>query len=205
MRLDNIKTQYQHELVPLNQQREALSREVAELKASREMFLEETTALNARNEELAQLNALYTRRMDEQPPLPKKEQPPLPMKEPEKSPANLTFDRNRPVPSIPAMPSISSSTTAVVPSLSDDGEHKRKLSEALSPVPKGKFLKWSSRPREQNTFSELSKSKGPLEHSFAQVNVLRFVRCDQCGDKMFGSLLRCGGLLFYTFCSGALD
>ncbi|KAG1774707.1 hypothetical protein EV702DRAFT_480387 [Suillus placidus] len=65
MRLDNIKTQYQHELIPLTQQHEALIREVAELKAARKMqFLEETTVLDARNEELAQLSAQYVCRIE---------------------------------------------------------------------------------------------------------------------------------------------
>ena len=35
-----------------------------ELRTARDTFLEETTVLNARNEELAQLSAQYTRRID---------------------------------------------------------------------------------------------------------------------------------------------
>ena len=35
MRFDNIKNQYQHELIPLTERREAILREIAELKASR--------------------------------------------------------------------------------------------------------------------------------------------------------------------------
>ncbi|KAG1782058.1 hypothetical protein EV702DRAFT_1239534 [Suillus placidus] len=65
MHLDNIKMQYQHELIPLTQQREALIRVVAELKAAREMqFLEEITVLNAQNEELARLSAQYVRQIE---------------------------------------------------------------------------------------------------------------------------------------------
>ncbi|TCD61700.1 hypothetical protein EIP91_008029 [Steccherinum ochraceum] len=63
-RFDNIKSQYAHQLLPLTEQREALMREIDDLKASREAFLEETTMLNARNEELAQLNAQYARRVE---------------------------------------------------------------------------------------------------------------------------------------------
>jgi hypothetical protein len=63
MRLDHIKTQYQHELIPLAQQREALAREIVELKAVRDAFLGETTAPNARNEEFVQPSAQYARRM----------------------------------------------------------------------------------------------------------------------------------------------
>ena len=73
MRLDNIKSQYQHDLVPLTQQREALQREIAELKAVRDVFLEETTTLNARNEELAQLSAQYTRKLEMTPETPQKQ------------------------------------------------------------------------------------------------------------------------------------
>jgi hypothetical protein len=63
-KLDKLKTKYQQELTPLIQQQEGLTREIAELKAVRDVFLEETTVLNARNEELAQLSAQYVRRMD---------------------------------------------------------------------------------------------------------------------------------------------
>ena len=42
VRFDNIKSQYQLELMPLAQQRETLSREIADLRAMRDAFLEET-------------------------------------------------------------------------------------------------------------------------------------------------------------------
>ena len=64
MRFDNIKNQYQNDLLPLTTQKEALIREITELRASRDAYLEETTMLSARNEELAQLHAQYIRRMD---------------------------------------------------------------------------------------------------------------------------------------------
>ena len=64
MRLDNIKRQYQRDLLPLTQQKEALVRELLELKEARDVFLEETAVLGARNEELAQLNAQYERKLE---------------------------------------------------------------------------------------------------------------------------------------------
>ncbi|KZT18293.1 hypothetical protein NEOLEDRAFT_1184394 [Neolentinus lepideus HHB14362 ss-1] len=64
VRFDNIKSQYSRELVPLTEQKEILNREVAELKALREQFLEETASLSARNEELAQLHHQYIRQME---------------------------------------------------------------------------------------------------------------------------------------------
>ncbi|KAG8904479.1 hypothetical protein FRB99_001691 [Tulasnella sp. 403] len=63
-RFDNLKHQYRKELEPLRQQREALIREINELKEARDIFLEETTALNARNEELADLNAQIQRQIE---------------------------------------------------------------------------------------------------------------------------------------------
>ena len=62
--MDNLKSQYQRDLVPLKQERQHLARELADLKGSRDALLEETTVMNARNEELALLNQEYVRRMD---------------------------------------------------------------------------------------------------------------------------------------------
>ena len=64
VRFDSIKNQYQSDLLPLTAQKEQLIREITELRASRDAYLEETTMLSARNEELAQLHAQYLRRMD---------------------------------------------------------------------------------------------------------------------------------------------
>jgi chromosome segregation ATPase len=77
-RLDTIKKQYQRDLIPLREERENLAREIAELKGVRDVFLEETTVLNARNEELAQLSAQYARRMVPIPETPQKPQPATP-------------------------------------------------------------------------------------------------------------------------------
>ncbi|KAG8984594.1 hypothetical protein FRB90_005212, partial [Tulasnella sp. 427] len=63
-RFDNLKSQYKKDLEPLKQQREALIREINELKEARDIFLEETTALNARNEELAELNSQIQRQIE---------------------------------------------------------------------------------------------------------------------------------------------
>ncbi|KAF6759983.1 hypothetical protein DFP72DRAFT_882886 [Ephemerocybe angulata] len=59
-RLDNIRSQYSRDLIPLQKQREQLQREIVELRAVRDVFLEETASLNARNEELAALSAQYS-------------------------------------------------------------------------------------------------------------------------------------------------
>lgn len=56
-RLDYTKIQYRRELEPLEEKRERLMNDIAELREARAIFVEETTALNTRNEQLAELNA----------------------------------------------------------------------------------------------------------------------------------------------------
>ncbi|KIY74283.1 RhoGAP-domain-containing protein [Cylindrobasidium torrendii FP15055 ss-10] len=192
MRLDNLRSQYQQELMPLSAQREALSREIAELKAVRDVFLEETTVLNARNEELAQLSTQYARRVDSLPEARKVEPAPRP-----------STDRPRPqipppqpiaVP-LPAQSVFSSSTTLNSDDSSDRLMPKYSKSDAElanSTPSKGKFMKWGSRPKEGPTAMD-GRSKSNAEHNFQQLSILRFTRCDHCGDKMWGSQLRCTG------------
>jgi Rho-type GTPase-activating protein 1/2 len=203
MRLENVKTQYQNDILPLAQQREALVREVAELKAVRDVFLEETTVLNARNEELAQLSTLYTRRVESSTP----EQPPQLAHVPGRV-ASLEKSRQGAATS----QSISSSITAHT---SDDGDPRFKAQrtettvESSTPQSKGKFMKWPGSKAKDFVSSAVSaiavpefvKGKPFLEHTFQQLSVLRFTRCNQCGDKMFGSQLRCSGKFFFQCCS----
>jgi hypothetical protein len=194
MRLDNIKKQYQHELVPLSQQREVLVREIAELKAVRDVFLEETTVLNARNEELAQLSTQYARRMDTVLEMPSKDQTTL-----------RSLDRSRSQRQPQAQPptfyhSVSSSTIGSSTNSDEAVDSKvvkgQKEAEFPTPSSKGKFMKWpGSKPKEVVSPVAASdggnKAKVHLEHTFQQLSVLRFTRCDHCGDKMWGSQLRC--------------
>ncbi|QRW21348.1 Rho-type GTPase-activating protein 4 [Rhizoctonia solani] len=65
-RLENLRKQYRKDLEGLKLQREGLFKEITELKEHRDIFLEETTALNARNEELAELNAQIQRQVEQQ-------------------------------------------------------------------------------------------------------------------------------------------
>lgn len=197
MRLDNVKKQYQHELIPLTQQREILAREVAELKAVRDVFLEETTVLNARNEELAQLSAQYARRMDTVPEMPSKDQT---------ASMARSLDRSRsqrqPLQQAPTFHHSVSSSTIGSPTNSDETVDSKAVkvqkAEAEFPTPssKGKFMKWpGSKPKEVVSSvavsDSINKGKVHLEHTFQQLSVLRFTRCDHCGDKMWGSQLRC--------------
>lgn len=196
MRLDKLKTQYQRELVPLTEQREALQREILELKGVRDVFLEETTVLNARNEELAQLSNVYARRMDASPSEPpSRPEPATPQR----------YEDLRPPASIPAKPDQGY----------DEGPDARgfrmhKEPDMPTPSKGGKFMKWGSRSKEplapsggSTASSETPKKPPHTEHNFQQLSVLRLTRCDQCGDKMWGSQLRCSGALciFVVLCS----
>lgn len=196
MRLDNIKKQYQHELIPLTQQRETLIREIAELKSAREQFLEETTVLNARNEELAQLSAQYTRRMEaaqpDAPPAvdvhPVKPEPVLREKK------STSFDRGRPTLGLatPLQPSFSTEPNPSPSMLIDDREikvirvPKPDFTDPTSTLKHGIF-KWPGyRMRDQALAVPDPKAKGNFEHSFQPASALRFTRCDHCGEKLWG-------------------
>ncbi|KAL4078283.1 hypothetical protein V8B97DRAFT_2074303, partial [Scleroderma yunnanense] len=196
MRLDNLKSQYQHELIPLTEQREALVREIAELRAAREQFLEETTVLNARNEELAQLGAQYAGRMEvarSETPVP--EIPPPPRRE-DTNPVHGKKSTPCLVPEIPTsvQHSLSASSTQSTNTLFEDREIKANRtpkpdqSDAMSTLKHGKFIKWpGSRAREPSVNSLDSRGKMHMEHSFQQASTLRFTRCDHCGEKLWGS------------------
>ena len=191
-RLETIRNQYQRELVPLTEQKESLSREIAELKAVRDVFLEETTVLNARNEELAQLSAVYARRIENTPETPAKN-----LQEP--SQPQTSFDTPRPQ---LLAPSLSSSTSGS--STTHDETHESRYmrtprSETDLHTPAKPKFKWpGSKAKELVSPSpsmEANRGKAHIEHNFQQLSVLRFTRCDHCGDKMWGSQLRCTGVL----------
>jgi regulator of replication initiation timing len=203
MRLDNIKKQYQHELIPLTQQREKLIREITDLKSAREHFLEETTVLNARNEELAHLSTQYSRRMEvtrhDMPPPP--DVPPVkpePMLREKKS---TSFDRVRPTQESlhPVHPSLSTGSNHSTSTIVDDREikvirvPKPDFTDAMPISKHGIFKRSGHRMKDQT-----SKGKGHFEHNFQPANALRFTRCDHCGDKLWGgSHFRCTSELFW--------
>ncbi|KAG9316844.1 RhoGAP-domain-containing protein [Chiua virens] len=202
MRLDNIKKQYQRELIPLTQQRDTLLREIVELKSAREQFLEETTVLNARNEELAQLSAQYTRRVEVvRPDTPPALDVPAVKVEPilhEKKSTSL--DRGRPTLDLSnqLQPSLSSGSNPSTSTLVDDRDTKMirvakpEHPEGMSTLKHGIF-KWPGhRMRDQALTTSDPKSKGIVEHNFQLASALRFTRCDHCGEKLWGgSHYRC--------------
>ncbi|KAJ6609832.1 hypothetical protein B0H10DRAFT_2062666 [Mycena sp. CBHHK59/15] len=184
-RLDTIKKQYQRDLVPLKEQREILAREIVELKGVRDVFLEETTVLNARNEELAQLSAQYARRM-----VPIPETPP-------KAQRSTSLGAQHPTQQPPQLLNTLSPSATGSSSASDetiDMKLKAQKVENELPTPsKGKFIKWpGSRLKETTTAASHDiRTKTNIVHNFQQLSVLRFTRCDHCADKMWGSQLRC--------------
>ncbi|OSX66081.1 hypothetical protein POSPLADRAFT_1131942 [Postia placenta MAD-698-R-SB12] len=199
MRFDNIKNQYQHELLPLTEQREALMREITELKASREAFLEETTVLNARNEELAQLNAQYVRRLEAV----GLDSSAARNDNSSQEGSDMTHDRYRQIQDLSS--SVTSSTVAFTEESAESKfikVSKPDVMEMPGPQTKaGKFIKWPGHktPKENLpmvSWPEPSKPKGGKEHAFQQISVLRVARCDHCGDKMWGSQYRCTGCNF---------
>jgi hypothetical protein len=200
--------QYQKELLPLTQQREALACEIAELKGVRDVFLEETTVLNARNEELAKLSALYTRKIDAAGgEIPRHVMTPSPKR-------SGSFDKSRPLPPQPpqhpltSMLYASSHSSSGLSQIDESSESKsfkvQKTEQELPPKPK--FIKWPGTKTKEpvvkeftlspnSSMSTLDTARGRSykEHAFQHVSLLRFVRCDHCGDKMWGSQLRCSG------------
>lgn len=197
MRLDSLKIQYQRDLVPLTHEREALSREVMELKAVRDVFLEETTVLNARNEELAQLSAQYARRMDTVPEISSKDEEHVVAPSMDNGRSQL----HQPQTSVqlPSQNLYASTTSLITDETLADMKTVIKISKPETELPtpsKGKFIKWpGSRTKDTTNPTSVgdSRGKGHLEHNFQQLSVLRFTRCDHCGDKMWGSQLRCTG------------
>ena len=191
-RLDTIKSQYQRELIPLTEQKEALSREIAELKAVRDAFLEETTVLNARNEELAHLSAVYTRRAENA-----TESPARALQESSRHSSDNT--RSQPHYTNLVAPSLSSSTSGSSTIYDENLESrfiKPSKSDELHTPLKTKF-KWPGTKAKELVSpalnAESNKGKAHFEHNFQQLSVLRFTRCDHCSDKMWGSQLRCTG------------
>ncbi|KAI0298542.1 hypothetical protein BC826DRAFT_104830 [Russula brevipes] len=179
-RLDNLKVQYKGELVSLTDERESLLRDIAELQSAREVVLEETTMLNARNEELAQLHAHYVRRTEAA-----SSESPIPAREKQ-------FERRH-------APLLSSHTVnSSIGAFSDESAESGKITKVAPKPTTGdapmRVFKWRGNNKEATAASAAqdgSTEKTRLKHTFQQVSVLRLSRCDQCGEKLWGSQIRC--------------
>jgi hypothetical protein len=210
MRLENIKNQYQRDLVPLTQQRESLSREIAELKAVRDVFLEETTVLSARNEELAQLSAQYARRMDAASETAAKQNT-------SRRKESGSFDKPRPSQQSLATSHSLTLTNSRSSTYSDEtmdnnnnnsNTNINSTNKLVKPpktevpdLPTKKFMKWpGSKARDVLSPPATDVVAKGKAHSFQQLSILRFTRCDHCGDMMWGSQVRCSGELLVLLC-----
>ncbi|CEL61068.1 putative Rho-type GTPase-activating protein 4 OS=Schizosaccharomyces pombe (strain 972 / ATCC 24843) GN=rga4 PE=1 SV=2 [Rhizoctonia solani AG-1 IB] len=221
-RLENLRKQYRKDLEGLKLQREGLFKEITELKEHRDIFLEETTALNARNEELAELNAQIQRQVEQQ----IAGRPPMSRMDSSSStiPTQLSLGtvgslkefgvKNRPgagatngngIPSA-SVSSMGTATGSTV-SIPEDRDRERDSREDVkrahehtttsSSGAKGGF-KWlkgkpgqGSKSTAASANAQADRPKGFKEHNFVPQSVLRFARCDQCGDKMWGMQMRC--------------
>lgn len=193
-RLDTVRSQYQHDLVSLTEKRDDLRREITDLKAVRDIFLEETTALNARNEELAQLSAVYSRRVDTfSEGIPKPQAIDVPR-------GSIDEPKNLATPStgIVIQRHFNSPTTLTATSTYSDenGELRSKGSKVeMDSGHKVVAIIKRSAAKIVKDISALQteRPKPHAAHSFQQLSILRITRCDHCGDKMWGSQIRCTG------------
>ncbi|KAI0305649.1 Rho GTPase activation protein [Multifurca ochricompacta] len=182
-RLDDLKSQYQDELVSLTDARESLLREIVELKSARDVFLEETTMLNARNEELAQLHAHYMRRIEIG-----SSEPPIQTHE------KQSFERQRPTAVLQPSNTVNSSFGTPADESVDSTRHAKVPKPAAGDAT-SRVFKW--RGNNKDATAAVSNAldgvieKNWLKHSFQQVSVLRFTKCDHCSDKLWGSQYRC--------------
>jgi hypothetical protein len=200
LRLDNIKTHYKKDLEPLKLAQETLHREIAELKEARDIFLEETTALNARNEELAELNAQIVRQIEgtilDASPLPEA----MENGQPKHGHAHKGSSFNVFTPTKKqSSPQYAPSVNSVLTNHTDENKSEESARSNLKMMAKpgdlsdhqpAKKFKWFGAGSGNKNLPNLPH-KGTREHNFVQQNVLRIGRCDHCGDKMWGTLWRC--------------
>ena len=201
-RLETIKEQYREELEPLTAQREALQREIAELRETREQTLEESTALAAKNEELAELNAQLVRQVEVmQDTLARGRGPTI-------------FNKGRSHPS--GSPSLSSlATSATLQEVPEETARVVKVNKPepieAAPARRFKWYKSSKGPEMSSVSASVSKPLalppdrnrniqrpstefGLRDHAFHQYSTMRFTRCDICQEKMWGlQEVRCPG------------
>jgi len=217
-RLNKLKEQYKNELEPLTAAREALSREIAELRDTRNLYLEESAALSAKNEDLAELNTRLSRQAEVFQDTMARHRP---------SPALLRGGKHHMTGS-PSMSSLASSSTLHDGNNSEDSLKTLRtgrpdaMEHAAPSKNKFKWYKSSKGPEAMTGSASVSKplgvppeknktrsshDAGTREHIFQQHTVLRFSRCEHCNDKLWGlQELRCAvcGIVCHSKCESKL-
>jgi hypothetical protein len=200
-RFENLKSKYRRDLEPMIAERQSLQREIYELKQAKDLCLEETTALTSRNDELLELNVSMTRQLENLQSTIKRQH------------TNRKASKPTPLPPLAAAPSATpsasgtqSASVAYAPSIMEERDDPRynkgaksdsEASNTLRKFPwfKGKDNALGPNPGVKTlAMSPLAvpeKPKAVLRHNFQQQSALRFARCDYCGDKMWGTQLRC--------------
>lgn len=203
-KLNTLKDKYRSELEPLTAEKQVLKREISDLRDTRNLYLEESVALSTKNEELMDLNTRLSKQTEAmQDLLNRAHRPP-----------HLRNTRQH----ISGSPSMSSiPTSGTLHELPEDmlkGIKAMKI-EPLETAPaarrfKNKWYKSSKGPEIQHMASvSISKpltastekikprpSHDPAirEHVFQPHSILRFCKCEHCGDKMWGlQEHRCAG------------
>ncbi|BGP50323.1 Rho-type gtpase-activating protein [Rhodotorula kratochvilovae] len=235
-RLETVKDVHRDEINALVAQRDDLSRQVAELKQARDAHLEEATDLAARNASLAEKNTEAARQLDSlHESLSKLSL--LSSKTPSSS-ATRNGHTHSPSSSslLSTLPSGARSPLATARYISSPGEgeamHRFAKPEVVEASSRNKF--WGKSKAKGSSSGDAARanqqlppppppgSKSPVvqmragsidstgvrQHAFQQTSILRPVRCDYCGDKMWGlNEMRCTacGSYAHAKCAGYLQ
>jgi hypothetical protein len=172
----------------LSDERESLLREIAELQTARNVFLEETTMLNVRNEELAHLNAHYMRRIE----VAASTESLLPGRD------TQSFERQRPAQPLQPSHTVNASIGVSSDESADSTRYAKVQQRPTAGDAPLRVFKWRGNNKEANVAAlaalDGSNEKTWLKHTFQNVSVLRLSKCDHCGEKLWGSQARCQGM-----------
>jgi Rho-type GTPase-activating protein 1/2 len=207
-RFDNIKSKYRSDIEPLIAERQALQREVQDLKQAKQLCLEETTSLTSRNDELLELNMAMTRQLENlQAGLKSKtsdRKVSKPTTLPPVSSSSNTLGTNSSFGSVASATVVSyeREDARYVKGAKSDSEATAGNTLKKFPWFKGKDVNAALKDMQyvlskpQPAPPPMEKPKAIMRHNFQQQSVLRFARCDHCGDKMWGTQLRCSSMYF---------
>ncbi|KAI5478305.1 signal transducer [Pseudohyphozyma bogoriensis] len=229
-RLEAVKERHRVEIEELVKQRDELIREVEELRQTRDVFIEETATLNQQNSTLADQNAEATRLLEiTRDTHTRLRSPELGVEH--RLGHNHTASSTS-LPLVPGRSPLQGSRSGVSPTPPPDYEidHQHRIArpENIEPhAPVVKKFKWGKASKTETPRSNASHAPSPSTtkalpparvnggstdlskaHTFGQTSILRPVRCEYCGDKMWGlNEVRCGacGCYAHAKCAGYLQ